>query len=175
MEDTRICSNWDDPISITVYDLHTVHWSRFLYKWKVCGDKVNKKDRETHDNMYHATRECEYCCADLDDKDYEAHIKRCELRPMPWQYWEAVLTFEVRAEHEEACGSRTELCEECGNRIMVKELPFHFEIWALNKALAENDTNIVEEEVRVNGNKRKRKPSPPKRGGKKVKSNIRKK
>jgi len=175
MEDTRICYNWDDPISINVYDLHTVHWSRFLYKWKICGDKVNKKDREAHDNMYHATREWEYCCEDLDEKTYEAHIKRCELRPMPCQYWEAVLTFEVRGEHEEACGSRTELCEQCGTRIMVKELPFHAEIWALHTVFAENDTNIVEE-VRINGNKRKRKPSPPTRGnGKQVRRNNRKK
>ena len=45
---------------------------------------------------------------------------------------------------------------------MVKELPFHAEICALNKVFAENDANIVEEvtevkeDKRVNGNKRKR-------------------
>ena len=71
----------------------------------------------------------------------------CDAKPKPCLYCGAIMDLASLLDHEDQCGSRTEICENCGNNVVIKNFPEHIQ----NCLNDEND-----EEAKNNSLKRKR-------------------
>ncbi|KAJ7379763.1 factor 1, partial [Desmophyllum pertusum] len=52
-------------------------------------------------------------------------VNECGKRPIPCQYCEISLPRERMTEHQEFCGSRTELCHKCSRYVLIRDFQNH--------------------------------------------------
>ena len=56
----------------------------------------------------------------------------CRLRKVECQFCDLEMSMQDFAQHENACGSRTDRCEKCGNYVMLREMTEHVSNGCMN-------------------------------------------
>ena len=88
---------------------------------------IAKKHFSQHLKEEHVKASCEYCRAEVDEKEMPLHKAVCFQRPKPCAYCGAVLQLELLDGHEEHCGNRTDSCEICGENVRLKDMMGHID------------------------------------------------
>merc|ERR1711893_532189 len=98
---------------------------RQYYKCKECGEVVAKREREEHEEEFHALVKCQYCAHEAPKYSFGRHEETCEMRPKECPWCNKTFKIEVYVDHEEMCGSRTEKCPECQRYIKLRDKQEH--------------------------------------------------
>ncbi|XP_028400581.1 TRAF-type zinc finger domain-containing protein 1-like [Dendronephthya gigantea] len=122
----RLCPTCKQDIPSANYDMHAIHCKRFLTTCPQCGESVNKNSLQEHIDENHVEVKCDVCGERLEKMDLESHkTSTCPKRSVNCKYCEIAMLACEMGEHEEACGSRTDECENCKRRILLKDLEDH--------------------------------------------------
>ncbi|XP_065055134.1 uncharacterized protein LOC135683718 isoform X2 [Rhopilema esculentum] len=117
---TCYCKNCKRDIPEQNFQMHEIHCQRNLRLCAKCDEAIPRSEMEDHMAEFHALVECK-CKLKIEKAQLEKHEKEdCLMRMVPCKFCEVSLKFGDMPDHENACGSRTEKCEKCGNYIMIK-------------------------------------------------------
>lgn len=123
---TSVCSHCDRIIPFSNIDLHYAHCSWNLVKCKICGDMVPGKLIEEHFLGTHATVSCSLCNETVERENFSEHKGQyCLQRIVKCDYCDFPLPAVDLFQHQEVCGSRTELCYLCRRFVILRELVNH--------------------------------------------------
>eukprot|EP00759_Apiculatamorpha_spiralis_P016220 PhF_6_TR22535/c0_g1_i3/m.32015 len=119
------CPNCGIDVLQTSYDLHTVQCFRMKSKCADCGLCLDKSAMAQHYEETHKITKCK-CGKPLTMKEVEHHRKtECPQREVVCQYCEFPMLFLQQADHEGTCGSKTEPCLRCNQRVTRKDMASH--------------------------------------------------
>ncbi|KAL9262294.1 TRAF-type zinc finger domain-containing protein [Drosera capensis] len=125
-EPTTICTHCDRSVPASNADLHYAHCSRNLDKCKVCGDMVPRKHAEEHYLTTHAPVSCSLCSETVQRETLDVHKgENCPKRMVICEYCELPLPAIDLFEHQDFCGSRTEMCYLCRRYVRLRDRYAH--------------------------------------------------
>ena len=119
------CEFCKNEIPILNFDLHGATCRRHHYKCPICGEFVSLSGKEEHEQMNHSSVRCEKCGTSYKPVDRETHVLVCRYADVMCHYCDSSVIRREFVEHQEACGARTERCENCGKYVMLKETQTH--------------------------------------------------
>ena len=123
---TKYCPSCKQDVPSANFEMHAIHCQRFLTPCPQCGEPVNKNQIQEHIDENHAEVKCEVCGEKVEKMELDNHTTSiCRKRNVNCQYCEITLPASAMEEHKESCGSRTEECDNCKRRILVKDLENH--------------------------------------------------
>ena len=124
--ETELCENCKKQVPAENYQMHFVHCKRNIQLCPLCGEAVSRKEEKEHFEEYHTKIDCVQCGQKTTRIEERNHLaNECGKRPILCQYCDISLPRERIAEHEEFCGSRTELCPKCIRYVLIKDLQKH--------------------------------------------------
>lgn len=138
-----------------MFELHTAHCERFLYRCTECGEVLPKTQQQKHEQELHTKVKCPYCEEMLTKDNIQAHKTRCDFKPKPCQFCTVEMPLVSLIEHEEDCGNRTEECTDCKKFVRVKDFPRHI-AYDCKGQIEEVKTN--EKKITVKNPKKKPEP-----------------
>lgn len=116
------------PIATSNFVIHSLHCQRNLTKCSKCGEAVPRTSLDEHDLEFHSSINCPDCNVSVEKLQLDAHKKTsCRFRQKHCPFCELELPVTESFEHENYCGSRTKICEECGEYVMLKYEQLHVE------------------------------------------------
>lgn len=125
-EATRTCSQCHKEVANANFDLHETHCSRFLCVCPDCGDTVPREQLEQHREEQHSQVRCSKCNQKMENGHLVDHqAEECEERLQTCHFCELELPWKDLDPHCLVCGSRTELCRDCGRYVTLREQPQH--------------------------------------------------
>uniref|UniRef100_A0A3Q3KNZ2 TRAF-type domain-containing protein n=1 Tax=Monopterus albus TaxID=43700 RepID=A0A3Q3KNZ2_MONAL len=108
------------------FALHETHCSRFLCLCPDCDEAVPKEQLEKHREEQHTQVRCSKCNQKLERCQLLDHESdECVERLQTCQFCELELPWKHLDEHCRVCGSRTELCRDCGRYVRLSDQPAH--------------------------------------------------
>lgn len=132
--------------------MHVVHCQRNIQLCLKCQEPVPRSELSNHDLEFHTPIKCTDCgkaleSSSLDDHKVKSSVgvlsensivaaklimfifqkTECPKRQKSCQYCDIELRADTMFEHEEYCGSRTEICEVCKELVMLKYQRMHEE------------------------------------------------
>lgn len=125
-EATRTCGQCHREVAEANFALHETHCSRFLCLCPDCDESVPRDQLDQHRQEQHTQVRCSKCNQKMQRRflmDHEAD--ECVERLQSCQFCELELPFKELHEHSLACGSRTELCRDCGRYVTLRDQPGH--------------------------------------------------
>lgn len=125
-EATRICGQCHKEVAEANFALHETHCSRFLCLCPDCKEAVPRDQLAEHREEQHTQVRCTKCNKKMERcqlPDHEAD--ECEERLQSCVFCELELPWKELDEHCLACGSRTELCRDCGRYVKLRDQPEH--------------------------------------------------
>ena len=127
--------------------MHSVHCQRFMKYCDYCDQSFSKNEWEEHIKTFHGEVCCKDCGISIEKKHMEGHEvsdvwqwrssgfdakhltffqkEECRFRPQTCDYCNLSLPDCRFAEHENFCGSRTELCQLCNKYVKLRDLERH--------------------------------------------------
>ncbi|KAK2951775.1 putative Mitogen-activated protein kinase 5 [Blattamonas nauphoetae] len=123
---TQCCPNCHQDIAAN-FERHVTYCTRFIILCPKCGEPVQKTALDEHYAESHQSVECELCHMQIDQYFLELHQKdECQCRILgQCPYCEIDLFPHTDPNHIEECGNRTDLCDVCHQRVLVKFLMLH--------------------------------------------------
>uniref|UniRef100_A0A3Q3WFE0 TRAFD1/XAF1 zinc finger domain-containing protein n=1 Tax=Mola mola TaxID=94237 RepID=A0A3Q3WFE0_MOLML len=125
-EEMHTCGQCHKQVAAANLVLHEMHCKRFLCVCPECGESVPTEQLNQHKEEQHTQVKCSKCkkkvehCQLIDHESNECVERLCECRfcelEVPWRQLD---------EHEQVCGSRTELCGDCGRYVTLRDQPEH--------------------------------------------------
>lgn len=123
--ETLYCKNCRANVPAGVWELHESRCSRMCWYCDKCEMVMNKNARVNHEKKMHAQIECE-CGEVIDINLLKEHTKKaCTEREIECKWCEYPVRARELAKHEDACGNKTEPCEECGERVKLVDSEKH--------------------------------------------------
>jgi hypothetical protein len=144
-------------IPSSVFELHEVHCTRYLFACEKCGEVLKKTEKDQHQKDLHSQIKCEFCSLSLESTELKVHIKVCPAKERSCLYCTAIFDLYNLTQHENSCGNRTDLCDICGKYIRLNMMEEHI------IECIENNT--------LESSSKKRKPVSVNPGKKKLKNN----
>ncbi|XP_013879139.1 XIAP-associated factor 1 [Austrofundulus limnaeus] len=125
-EATQTCMKCHKEVAEANFALHETHCNRFLCLCPDCNESVPRDQLSQHREEQHTQVRCSKCNKKMErchlmDHESEECVERlhkcpfCELE-VPWKELQ---------EHSLVCGSRTELCRDCGRYVQLRDQPDH--------------------------------------------------
>ncbi|PWA20504.1 hypothetical protein CCH79_00003509, partial [Gambusia affinis] len=108
------------------FPLHESHCKRFLCVCPDCDETVPKDQLSQHREEQHTMVKCSKCNKKTERchlKDHEAD--ECPERLQKCMFCELEVPWKQLEEHTVVCGSRTELCKDCGRYIKLSDQSEH--------------------------------------------------
>lgn len=125
-EATRTCSQCKKEVAEVNFALHETHCSRFLCVCPDCGETVPRELLSQHKEEQHTMVRCSKCNQKMERCNLTDHESdECVERLQSCQFCEVELPWKDLEEHQLACGSRTELCVDCGRYVTLRDQPEH--------------------------------------------------
>ncbi|XP_069509517.1 XIAP-associated factor 1 isoform X2 [Ambystoma mexicanum] len=144
-QETRFCGNCKKDVASANFSLHEVHCLRFLGVCQECGECVPHKDMKEHQDESHTKVKCELCHQRVQQCLLEEHkAEKCEERLITCKFCSLEVASCKFQEHDDSCGSRTELCPDCKKYIMLKDT--HHKYSCLSPA-AQQDTSTRKKDL----------------------------
>nr|XP_020443026.1 XIAP-associated factor 1 [Monopterus albus] len=123
---TRTCGQCNKEVAEVNFALHETHCSRFLCLCPDCDEAVPKEQLEKHREEQHTQVRCSKCNQKLERCQLLDHESdECVERLQTCQFCELELPWKHLDEHCRVCGSRTELCRDCGRYVRLSDQPAH--------------------------------------------------
>lgn len=123
---TVLCKNCQRRVSAAAFATHSAFCERNNVCCMKCGIAIKVSEKEKHDREHHAQVECEACGKRVEMVELTSHTENyCSQRKVPCHYCSLMVKASELDEHQEYCGTRTEVCETCHRCIMYKDLPQH--------------------------------------------------
>ncbi|KAH7830584.1 uncharacterized protein MONOS_1547 [Monocercomonoides exilis] len=122
------CPNCLEVIAMN-FDLHVNFCSRHRTRCDKCGQVMENDKVEIHQNTVHKEVPCPQCDMLIDAYFLEKHKKdECQNRVIgQCPYCNIDLFLDSPPNHVEDCGNRTDICEQCNNRVKLKDMDRHLE------------------------------------------------
>ncbi|XP_041796853.1 XIAP-associated factor 1-like [Chelmon rostratus] len=125
-EATRTCGQCHRDVEVGNFTLHETHCSRFLCLCPDCEEAVPRQQLQQHREEQHAQVRCLKCNQKMERCQLMDHESdECVERLQSCQFCELELPWKELNEHRLACGSRTELCGDCGRYVTLRDRPEH--------------------------------------------------
>ncbi|XP_054457860.1 XIAP-associated factor 1 [Anoplopoma fimbria] len=125
-ETTRTCGTCHKDVAEANFALHETHCKRFLCLCPDCNEPVPKEKLDQHREEQHTKVRCVKCYLTMERCHLEDHeADECEERLLICQFCELELPSKELDEHCLVCGSRTELCRDCGRYVTLRDKPDH--------------------------------------------------
>lgn len=125
-EATRKCGTCHKQVAEANFALHETHCRRFLTVCPDCEESVPRDQLDQHRDEQHSQVRCSKCYKKMERcrlTDHEAD--ECVERMQRCQFCELEMPWKQLDEHAKACGSRTELCIDCGRYVTLRDQPKH--------------------------------------------------
>ncbi|XP_070762061.1 XIAP-associated factor 1 isoform X1 [Enoplosus armatus] len=123
---TRTCGQCHREVAEANFALHETHCSRFLCVCPDCDEAVPRDQLNQHREEQHTQVRCSKCNQKMERcylKDHESD--ECVERLQSCQFCELEMPCKELDEHQLVCGSRTELCRDCGRYVTLRDQPGH--------------------------------------------------
>lgn len=104
--------------------MHDRYCLNHISKCVTCKQPILNDDMEDHLESCGVKVNCKYCGLDLAKADLALHLGQCLKMPVNCQFCTMQLEYDDK-EHEVNCGSRTELCPDCDEAILIKDYEDH--------------------------------------------------
>ncbi|XP_053729856.1 XIAP-associated factor 1 isoform X1 [Synchiropus splendidus] len=125
-EPTRTCDLCKKDVAEVNFSLHEAHCRRFLCLCPDCEEPVPKEQLALHREEEHAMVKCSKCNKKMEKRLLDDHeVEECVERMQECEFCQMELPFKDLHEHTVACGSRTELCIDCGRYVKLKDQQTH--------------------------------------------------
>lgn len=125
-EATRVCGCCQKEVAEANFALHESHCRRFLVLCPDCDENVPRSELQTHREKQHARVRCPMCQKKMEKRLLAEHEdEECPARVRACEYCELELPWSELQEHTVACGSRTELCPDCGRYVKLSDRDEH--------------------------------------------------
>ncbi|XP_029026050.1 XIAP-associated factor 1 [Betta splendens] len=125
-EATRICGQCHKEVAEANFALHETHCSRFLCVCPDCDETVPREQLTQHKADQHAVVRCSKCNKKMERRfllDHESD--ECMERLQSCPFCDLELPWKDLQQHRVACGSRTELCRDCGRYVKLSDQAQH--------------------------------------------------
>ncbi|XP_036125571.1 XIAP-associated factor 1 [Molossus molossus] len=123
---SQVCRNCKRSMASTHVALHEAHCLLFLALCPECKEPVPQGKMDEHRENGHQEVGCAMCQQSLQKHLLEFHeTTECRERPAECKFCRAVVRLSKLETHEHHCGSRTELCLDCGQQVVVRMLAQH--------------------------------------------------
>ncbi|KAL0207399.1 hypothetical protein P9112_012027 [Eukaryota sp. TZLM1-RC] len=120
-----LCDNCDQDVPAANFTLHKIQCQRNTTKCPHCQEPVSITSLSSHIEEQHAQTQCS-CNKVLEKRQLDFHKKNeCPDRPIQCKYCDIQLPLHQILQHEAECGSRSTICEECGERVRLAHLDNH--------------------------------------------------
>jgi len=126
--------------------LHESYCIKNMLKCLKCGEIVNKKEMEEHEEKQHKIVSCEYCSLPQESCKLKEHTDNCNMRQKPCPFCELELDHSKYMNHILICGSRTEQCPNCNKYIRKADWALHQEF---NCEISINGAETKENKVNI--------------------------
>ena len=120
----QTCELCHKEISTISFMMHQLNCSRHNVKCGECNMIISVHEKDSHHLQFNTKVKCD-CGMSVFNKDLENHKKVCIHRMSECMFCEMQLRFDELLQHQETCGNRTDICESCGTRILVKQKGVH--------------------------------------------------
>ncbi|XP_034023685.1 XIAP-associated factor 1 [Thalassophryne amazonica] len=121
-EGARVCELCHKEVAESNFALHELHCKRFLCLCPDCDEAVPKEQLKQHREDQHTLVRCSKCKKKVERCHLTDHeSKECEQRLQSCQFCQLEVPWKKEAEHSLVCGSRTELCGDCGRYVTLKD------------------------------------------------------
>lgn len=125
-EATRICGQCHKEVAEANFALHETHCSRFLCLCPDCNESVPRDQLAEHKEEQHTVVRCTKCSKKMERYQLADHeADECVERLQSCVFCELELPWKELDQHCLACGSRTELCKDCGRYVKLRDQPEH--------------------------------------------------
>uniref|UniRef100_A0A4W4H328 TRAF-type domain-containing protein n=1 Tax=Electrophorus electricus TaxID=8005 RepID=A0A4W4H328_ELEEL len=130
------CTQGTKEVAKANLAMHEAHCQRFLCVCPDCDESVAKDQLDDHRVEQHTLVKCKKCNMNMEQQKLGDHeTNECPERLRSCEFCELDLPVNSMKEHTVACGSRTELCPDCNQYVMLKDQLHHAQI--CSSALAE--------------------------------------
>ncbi|XP_017346509.1 XIAP-associated factor 1 [Ictalurus punctatus] len=121
-EELAICSHCQKDVVKTNLPMHEAHCQRFLCLCPDCEEPVPKDQLEEHREEQHTPVKCKKCNRKMEKCKLADHdANECTERLQSCEYCQLDFPWSKLKEHVVACGSRTELCQDCNKYVTLKD------------------------------------------------------
>lgn len=125
-EEEKVCGNCHRSVKKSIYTIHSAHCLRFIQLCDLCEEPVAQAAMKDHTVEQHSQVRCPLCQSTMEKYKLETHqSEQCEERPASCRYCDLDQPHRLLKEHEEVCGSWTELCPDCHTYVMYKSRQTH--------------------------------------------------
>nr|XP_014688175.1 XIAP-associated factor 1 isoform X1 [Equus asinus] len=125
----QVCRNCKRSMTSAHLALHEAHCLLFLTLCPECKGPVLQAKMEEHCESGHQEVGCAMCQQSVPKHSLELHeATECRDRPVACQFCELAVRLSKAEIHEYHCGSRTQLCPDCDQPIMLRALAQHKDV-----------------------------------------------
>eukprot|EP00736_Rhodelphis_marinus_P013007 Rmarinus@m.24544 len=124
--DKKPCRNCRRSIPVDNFVLHQAQCERNTIWCSTCDVAVAAANKSEHDSLHELTV-CN-CGQPVENRFLEQHkLTDCALLEVECIYCDLPIPLKDLADHDDMCGSRTEVCTGCGTYVQLKHLQGHSE------------------------------------------------
>ncbi|XP_003968784.1 XIAP-associated factor 1 [Takifugu rubripes] len=125
-EDMRKCGQCHKMVAEANFALHETHCRRFLCVCPECDETVPREQLEQHREEQHSLVKCPKCNKKVERCDLMDHQSdHCAERLQTCLFCKLELPWKELSQHQLVCGSRTELCGDCGRYVTLRDQAVH--------------------------------------------------
>ncbi|XP_027855529.1 XIAP-associated factor 1 [Xiphophorus couchianus] len=125
-EPTRTCETCHKEVAEANFPLHESHCKRFLSVCPDCDEAVPKDQLSQHFEEQHTKVNCSKCNKKIERCHLEDHeAEECPERLQKCTFCELEVPWKQLEGHTVVCGSRTELCKDCGRYVKLSDQSEH--------------------------------------------------
>ncbi|XP_036885484.1 XIAP-associated factor 1 [Sturnira hondurensis] len=139
----QVCRNCKRSMAPAHLALHEANCMLFLVLCQECKEPVPQAKMDEHCKTGHQQVGCAMCQQSMQRSLLEFHeTTECQERPTECKFCGTAVRLSKLEVHEQHCGSRTELCLDCGQLVVVRGLAQHKDLCQREQAQPQRGKRI---------------------------------